>query len=85
MKIDELTQIIMAGDEKLFKGISEKKAKRIARTVIGAIGTQLDENQEGKVFIQGLGTFRKKTIEKEGITSEKIIFRRQKKKSKLEK
>ncbi len=85
MKIDELTRILMAENEKLFNGISERRVKKIARTVIGAVSTQLVENKEGKISIQGLGTFRKKTIEKEGLANERIIFRHQKKKSKSKK
>lgn len=85
MKIEELSQLIVTKDEKLFGKISEKRAKRIVRATINAIGEQLDEKKEGKISIQGFGTFRKKTIEKEGISTEKIIFKRHKKKSKIKK
>ncbi|BAF72674.1 HU family DNA-binding protein [Sulfurovum sp. NBC37-1] len=85
MKIDELLKVMMAENEKLFSKIPEKKAKKIVRATIKSIGEQLDEKEEGKITIQGLGTFRKKIIEKEGATREKIIFKQQKKKSNPEK
>lgn len=81
MKIDELTQKVIVENEKLFKSIPEKKAKGLARAVIKALGSQIDELEEGKISIQGLGTFRKKNIEKEGVKYDKILFKRQKKKT----
>jgi len=79
MKIEEIATTILEENGKLLKGMSDKKAKRVVRSIINVFAKELDKAEEGKISIQGLGVFVKKRIEKDGEINEKIIFKRAKK------
>lgn len=79
MKIKEMVLGILSSDEKL-QDIPENRAVKLVQTALAEILREIEDTDEGRVNIQGLGVFIVKQIEKddgEGAKSaqKRIAFR----------
>jgi nucleoid DNA-binding protein len=67
MKQSELLETIRSSKPSLFKGkMTDKVANGLVRAVLDTIRQQVENTQEGSVRIGGLGTFRVRTVDRNG-------------------
>lgn len=78
MKMTEFVQALRTENEKLIGNMPEKRTARLVRAIVGQIGAQIDETDEGVVQIPGLGRFTVKQVTPEGKSAaeKRIFFRR---------
>ena len=79
MKIRETVSQVMAENEKAFQDIPESRASKLVQLTLQQIAKQVQETDEGRVGIQGLGVFIIKNVEREkdGVKStvKRVTFR----------
>lgn len=80
MKISETVSRLIASDEKAFKDIPEARATKLVQLALKEIAKEIDDTDEGRVSVQGLGVFIVKQVEREkadGVTAaqRRVAFR----------
>ena len=79
MKIRETVSQVMAENEKSFQDIPESRAAKLVQLTLQQIAKQVQDTDEGRVSIQGLGVFVIKNVEREkdGVKStvKRVSFR----------
>jgi hypothetical protein len=79
MKIRETVSQVMSENEKSFQDIPESRASKLVQLTLQQIAKQVQETDEGRVSIQGLGVFIIKNVEREkdGVKStvKRVSFR----------
>jgi nucleoid DNA-binding protein len=80
MKLRELIQKISEEKPEVLGKVPQRKALAIVREVLAEIKKEIEDTEEGKIFVPGMGTFIILSREKEGNEIKRIIFRLVKKK-----
>ena len=74
MKVLELVQSARAEDEAVFDGTPDNRSAKIVAAALRDLGRRLEETDEGRVAIPGLGSFVVREAEA-GERDKRIVFR----------